>query len=252
MTTVPYTFQFGGPGGTSFLGLVQRAIRECGATGTTIATMVGATGEPQRFGDWINQAWLELQTKHDDWPWMRSSVLVGGGVSFPTVAGQGSYALGTASGTVGISSDTFGKWDRYSFRNNPTGVSTGEIYMEPIDYDVWRDGYMYGAQRNARSRPTVLAVGPSQEICLGPMPADGWTVTGDYYRAPVAMAADDDIPLGLPSQFVMLIVYQAMVYYGEYEAAPEVVTRGQSGYGKMVRELEALRFREITTAGALA
>lgn len=252
---LPYTFVFSpAVGGLTYLQLVNRLMRECGASSSAnpLSTVADQTGEPLRFVEWIDQAWLEIQTKHDDWPWMRSSSLLGGGVSFATVAGTGSYPLGTGTGTVGIEATGFGKWEERSFRNYPTGSPTSEIFMTRIGFDRWRDGYMYGAQRSARSRPTVVAVGPDQSVCVGPMPTSGYTIIGDYYWQPVPMSADADYPYGLPAQFNMAIVYLAMIYYGEYEAAPEVVTRGREGYAKLMRQLEALRARRVGVAGALA
>ena len=48
------------------------------------------SSELQRIINWVGDAWNEIQTAHDDWDWMRSSVLLGGGVTFPTIAAQAS------------------------------------------------------------------------------------------------------------------------------------------------------------------
>lgn len=254
-STPPYPFSYPPQyRGLTFLQLVQRAVRECGAAGTSIASVVDQTGENLRFVDWINEAWLEIQGKHDDWPWMRSSSLMGEGVSFVTVNGQPFYMLGVSTGATTFSEAAyFGRWCRYSFRCHTTSTNgRDEIFLDEIDYDSWRNAYMYGAQRDVRTRPVVMAIGPSQEICLGPVPTGNYTVTGDYFRAPAAMAENGDRPIGLPIPFQMMIVYLAMTFYGMYEPAPEVVQRGQAGYQKLLRQLEALRMPEITAGSALA
>lgn len=236
----------------NYLSLSQRLMQECSVTGT-LSTTVGATGEMLRVTSWINSAWNDLQTRHDDWEWLRSSVLTGGGVSFATVAGQAYYPLGTGVGTVGLAASSFGKWDIRSFRCNTTTVGyLDETYLDPIGYDEWRNGYMYGAMRSVQTRPVAVAIGPAKELCLGPPPNGNYTVTGDYFRPPNQFSADTDEPTGLPAQFHMAIVYNAMMMYAGYEAASEVFQRGEAGYKRLINELEANYGPRVFFGGALA
>lgn len=240
----------------NFLSLSQRLVQECGVSGT-LSTTANQTGEFLRITSWINSAWNDLQTRHDNWTWMRSSVLVGGGVSFVPVAGPGTGGaytpLGTGAGTVGVAASNFGKWVKDSFRCNTTAVTfLDETYMDPIGYDQWRNSYMYGALRTVQTRPVAIAIGPGKELCIGPPSNGNYTITGDYYRAPEQMAADTDEPTGLPNQYHMAIVYNAMMMYAGYEAASEVFQRGQGGYNRLINELEANYGPEVSFAGALA
>jgi hypothetical protein len=251
--TLPVTFAFGGSAGMTFLQLVQRAMRDCGATGASLSTVAGASGEAQRFVDWVAQAWVEIQTKRDDWQWLRSSNLLGGGISFTTVGGQAVYPIGTGAGNAGIDPAIFGKWDEDAFRLYTTAVGTNdETPLGCIPYDAWRNGWMISSARAVQTRPEIIAIAPNKSLCLGPPPTSLYTVTGDYYLAPSAMAADGDVPTGLPGQFHMAIVYLAMTYYAGYEAAPEVLARGQAGYGSLMGRLEGLQAEGITTGGPLA
>jgi hypothetical protein len=184
---------------------------------------------------------------------MRSSVLLGSGASFPTIAGQASYPLGTTTGTVGIGPDLFGKWDRETLRCFSTaGGFQGEGYLDEIPFDVWRDEYMLGAERSVQSRPMVFAVGPDESVCLGPPPNGLYTVTADYFVAPSEMVLDTDVPFGLPTRFHMLIVYRAMMKYAGYESAPEVYQRGSEENAGMYAQLLAARAPRMNFGGALA
>lgn len=233
------------------LELVERLAQECGAVPPT--TTISQTGEDLSFVNWIDQAWSEVQSKRQDWRWMRSSNILGDGVSFTTVAGQAAYELGTGAGTVGVEADNFTAWVKGSFRNYLTSVGyTGEIFMDSIGYEAWRDGYMYGAMRSVQTRPVAVAIGPNNELCLGPPPTGDYTITGDYYMAPTAMTLDADTPTGLPQQFHMVIVYLAMTYYAAYESAPEVMDAGQKGYATLMRRLEAVQAQTIHAGGPLA
>lgn len=236
----------------NFLQLGQRMVQECGISGT-LTSMQNQTGEFARVVSWVGQAWDELQTKHDDWDWMRSSNLLGAGASFATVAGQAVYPLGTGPGTCGVTLANFGKWDEETFRCYTTSVGVAdETFLDSIPFDAWRNAYMLGALRLVQTRPVAIAVGTNKALCLGP-PSDGlYTVTGDYFTSPNIMAANADEPTGLPVAYHMAIVYLAMLYYAGYESAPEVMDRGDAGYKKLLGELEAKYLPRVSFCGALA
>lgn len=233
------------------LQLSQRLALECGVSGT-LTTTIGQVGSLGRIVTWVDQSWLEVQTEKDDWNWMRSSNILGAGMSFATVAGQASYPLGTGVGTCGVTAATFGKWDRGTFRNYTTTVGiSNENYLDDIPFDVFRDSYMYGANRLVQTRPVAVAIGPDKSVCLGPPPNGLYTITGDYFVAPTAMSADTDTPTGLPAQFQIAIIYKAMMYYGAYESAPEVYQRGAQGWSLILAQLEATNTPMISFGGAL-
>lgn len=235
------------------LELVQRLGRECATSGIVATTEGPLVGEDARLVQWIDQAWSEIQTKNDDWTWMRSSNLIGAGASFATVAADYDYPLGTGPGTVGVAADNFGKWDPDSFRLYTTSVGINdELPLGLIAYEQWRNGYMIGVQRSVTTRPIVVAIGPGETVVVAPPPTAGFTITADYFVAPSAMTTNTDTPVGLPLPFHMLIVYLAMTFYAGYESAPEVLDRAQAGYAPMMRRLERLRAQPITAAGALA
>lgn len=242
----------------NFLQLCQRTCVECGvASGTAILTalpsVVGATGSVGRVVNWVGDAWNQLQMAHEDWSWMRSSNILGAGASFTTIAGQASYPLGTGPGTVGIAPDAFGKWDEGTFRNFTTAVGyRDEQPLDDISFDAWRDSYMLGAQRSEQTRPVAVAIGADESICLGPPPNDQYTITADFYVAPSLMAADTDVPVGLPKRFHMLIVYRAMISYGGYEAASEVTQRGADENARMYAQLLSVRAPRMSFGSALA
>lgn len=242
----------------NFLQLCQRTAVECGVSSTVaittaLTTVTGASGSLGRIVNWVNDGWTDVQMDHDDWSWMRSSNILGSGISFTTIAGQASYPLGTGAGTVGVDVDDFGKWDLGTFRNYTTSVGfTNENYLDDISFDAWRNAYMLGAMRTVQTRPVAIAVGPDQSLNLGPPPNALYTITGDYFVAPSEMSADTDVPTGLPTRFHMLIVYRAMMKYGGYESAPETAQRAAQENAGMYAQLEALRAPTIYFGGALA
>lgn len=235
---------------------------EGGASGS-ITTTANQTGEGQRFINWVQSAWNDIQTIHDDWAWMRSSYILNwagdtqqpnSGMSFASVAGQAVYGFGSAAGQNGVLLANFQKWVRGSFFAHPTANNDyqAETPLDWIDFDVWRNTYMLGANRDVQTRPVAVAIGPDFSVCLGPPPAAGYTITGDYYTAPTQMSADTDSPTGLPAAQHMIIVWKALLDYGGYEAASDVYQRAEMHYDNLMSQLEVLRLPEVGFAGCLA
>jgi len=226
----------------NFLQLVQRTARECGVAGVGPASVLNQTGEAGKLVGWVQDAWNDIQTAHQDWEFMRQSA------SFATVAGQAVYT----PLQCGIAAGTFGMWVRSSFRNYDTAAGIGsEVEMDFTRYDSWRHDYDLGSLKLVRTRPIVATITPAKALGLGPYPDAGYTVTADYYTAPVILAADADIPL-IDAQFHMAIVWKACMSYGAFESAPEVYGRGETEFGKLMDRMTADRIDEMTFPGALA
>lgn len=223
----------------TFLEIVNRIKRQCGVQGSQLTSFANRPEEILRLSDWANEAWMDIQLMYADWTWMRSSF------SFATVSGQAAYTPAQA----GITS--FGRWKPETMRTYVTATGTAtELFLSIMDYEVWRNIYLFGTQRNVFLRPVDVAVMPSKSLAFGPIPTAGITVTGDYYVKATEMVAETDEP-AMPSQFHMLIVYMAMMRYGEYEAASEVFQAGQRGARKLKSELMAGYMDEITVGSPL-
>ncbi len=226
----------------NFVQLVGRLRRKCRVNGTNPTALANQSEEINRLADWINEAWMEIQLKKPDWEWMRSSF------SFTTTNAKTSYSATEA----GIAAGTFANWKRDSLRNYVTATGLGsETPMAYIPYEKWRDTYLFGANRSVYSRPNEYTFAPDKTLAFGPITAAGYTVLGDYYTVATELVADADIP-SLPVQYHMAIVYRAMMFYGESEAASEVYQGGHEGYDLMMDLLGLDRMPEIQLGGALA
>lgn len=225
------------------LQLCQRLAQECGVshTGSVPVTTINQTGELKRLVDWVDQAWLEIQEKRDNWNWMISPF------SFQTVVGQYEYT----PTDVGIAA-TFANWKRDSMRTYLTSAGVGtEQFLTFMTYQAFRDYYLFSTRSTSLAQPLQMSVAPNKNLLLGAPPAAIYTCRGEYYNLPVAMASDTDSP-GMPARFHMLVVYRAMVEYGMFEAAPEVVQRGQANYDRMMKSLEDDQLFDIDVGGPLA
>jgi hypothetical protein len=224
----------------NYLGLVNRSREKCGISGDALTALSGAAGESLRVVNWVNEVWLELQTARPDWDWMRNDF------SVATVAGRATYT----PAQCGITD--WGNWALDNFRNYVTSVgNTSEIEMEVWNWESWRDTYNFGANRSVTTRPIVCAIAPDRQLCLGPIGAAGYTVTGSYFKVASELAADADIP-GMPVQFHIGIVYGVMMRYGEYESAPEVYTAGENGWKKIMARLHQTQLPALGFGASLA
>jgi hypothetical protein len=230
----------------NYLQLAQKTRRKCRISGNGPLSLTGQSEEYNRILDWVNEAWMFIQRKHEDWRWMRKSATA------VTVLGQSTYSPTTAFGLT-----DFGHWaldyERDdTFRNYVTAEGpASEVFMPVIDYDDWRDRYLYGAIRFSYSRPIEIALAPDNSLAVGPIPLAGYTLIGDYYAVPTEMTSASDEP-GMPSQYHMAIVYKAMMYYGASEAAPEVYDEGEKEFKAIMAELERAQLRRMNLAGSLA
>lgn len=222
---------------STFLELVQELRRECGVSATTQgdqpSAVLNQTGEMLRLVNWTKRAWLKIQNAQDWWLWMRQdftlSVTANVGAYLPSVA--------VDDGT-GLAISRFGRWHARSLRLYTTSVgTTDEQFLVDWDYDKFRDSYLFAGQRAQRNRPVVWAERPNDRaILLGDVPEKAYTIKGSYQRGPQALSADSDVP-ELPARFHPIIVYRAMMYYGKYEAAPEILAQGRDEYEAMLADL---------------
>lgn len=201
-------------------------------------SVVGNTGELDRVARWIRQSWTDIQLKHTTWKFLMKDL------SFTTTTSQGPYTLAE------MGASDLQELDLNTLRCYQTSVGvSSEQFLVYWEYDIFRDTYLYANPMPA-SRPTVFTVDPADKsVILAPLPSsDGWTVRGKYWRKPVTLAADADIP-ACPDQFHMAIVHRALMKYAGYEAAQEVKQTAVEEYKTLMAALEhdqldALQFGE--------
>lgn len=237
----------------NFLDLAKRTAQECRVNAASLTTVAGQTGEIGRICAWVATAWEDIQRSNPAWRFMRSLA------TCPTVNGQTSYPASSFTDSKtgqAVTAATFGRWALDyargdTFRNYVTaaGLAT-EIPMDPMEYDVWRDTYLIGANRFNFSRPAVLSVAPDDSIVTGPIAAGGYTLLGAYYVKPVTLVADTDVP-ACPSEFHMAIVYKAMQFYGVSEAAQEILDAGTAWYRTLYTELSQHQAPRFVISGPL-
>lgn len=229
----------------TFLQLVTRLCEECGVPTDDLDTVTGQTGELKRMVNAVADAWVDIQSLHRGrWKFQRRST------SWAGIAGQTTYA----TTSCGITSGTFGSWIAYTFRSYVTLLGlTSEQFLTWVEYDVFRDRYLFGPQRSVTSTPIEYTIAPADSsIILGPAPIAGYSFSGDYYRAPIRLSVDADVPALPDLHDPLIIVDRAKMAYAAYESASEVYVTGEREYLRKLRRLEADQLDMPVMPGALA
>lgn len=227
----------------NFLALVNRTRVECGVSGasTPLTTAQNLTGESARIANWVNSAWVDIQTSKDDWLFMRESF------TFNTVTQQWQYNADTDCGLA-----DFANWKRDSFRCSSVGQNyADEQLMNYMDWTTYRNLYQYGNMRTTYQRPVVVSIMPNKDLAFGAVPDQPYVIDGEYYTKPAEFSADTDTP-SLPDRFHLIIVYRAMMYYGGYEAAAEVYQRGETEFKRLENRLNIDQLATIVSGPPLA
>lgn len=220
----------------NYLAIVQELHELAGCSGPLPATVSGATGETLRLVNWVRRAWNMIQARSTAWNWLQADF------SFNTTAGVRAYTPAAAGLTT-----RFRSWDQGSLRCYlaATGVSD-EQFLVDWDYGILRDTYLYGSQSTNQSRPVVFAVRPEDKaLVLADIPDAVYTIRGRYAKGPQTLTLDADIP-ECPEEFHRVITYRALMMYGAYEAAGEVVQEGTSNYRQLMLRLADECLPDIT------
>lgn len=224
----------------NFLQLVNQTRVECGVSGPALSTAQNQTGESARIVSWVQQAWIDIQTSKEDWLFLREPF------TFNTTALQWQYTAADAGLT------NFGNWKRDSFRASSVGQSyKDEQLLNYMEWTTYRNLYRYANMRNTYARPVVVSITPEKDLAFGSIPDQAYVIDGEYYTQPVSLVLDTDSP-AIPARFQMAIVYRAMMYYAGYEAAPEVLARGDFEYRRLYSRMEIDQLPTIVSGPPLA
>jgi len=211
----------------TYLQLCARLRQEAGISGNGPTSVLNQTGPLSNVINWIQQAWIDIQQKRPNWLFMNAEFI------FDTIANQRDYIAADFAIT------DLKLWDLESFLlyNKSVGV-TDQKKIIFLDYSYWRN--FYRAQMDARpaDRIQYLTVLANNTIRFEPKPDTIYTIEGEYKKSTQIFSADADTPTGLPDDFHMIIVWQALKTYAHFEDAPEVLSQAEINFDNLLNRLE--------------
>jgi hypothetical protein len=235
----------------TYLELCRKLAREALVTqSTTVPSAVtGQTGQLYRLIEWVRDAWVDVQNRHDDWRWMRRAFTLN------TVSGDDSYAYGDATDVdAAVAISRFKHWwahddrDPYKCYLQSDGIATQYrlIYM-PWESFKWI--YLMGSQNNGK--PAHITVDHQDNLRIGPKPDGVYVVTGDFQRGAQVLSANGDIP-ELPKDHHDVIWSYAIQKYGMTHVAQEAFIKGDREATRRMRALERSQKPQLVTGAPLA
>jgi len=210
----------------TFLQLCQRLRQETGISGVGPSAVTGQVGELKKIVDWTLSAYEDIQNLHASWKFLQTSF------TFPTIAATQNYT------PEAVSLSDLATWKTSEETDLTIYSSTSdEQYLLYVPWNNFKSVYMFGSNRIQTLRPTIATIKPDNSMSLWAIPNDVYTVTGEYYKKAQTMTLTTDEPL-IPSQYHLIIVWRALMYYGAFVAADEKYSHGQNEYMRILKRLE--------------
>lgn len=113
---------------------------------------------------------------------------------------------------------------------------SGELPLPFMAWESFRSSYDQSAAFTGT--PRLISEDNTGRWRLYPVPQYTYTLKFDYIRQPQILSAFGDIPRGLNDDFVDIIMWKALIYYGEFDEQPSVVLRARGHYKNLLSRLE--------------
>jgi len=126
-------------------------------------------------------------------------------------------------------------------------VSIGQGYLQSSSYNSFADAYRVIQD----GEPNVWSIRPDGVLVFNAKPTANKSVTYESYATPSSMVNNTDVP-ALPERYHMLIVYEALRSYSQFDEAPELEKKAFLYYEEMLADLERDQLARIVAPEALA
>ena len=191
------------------LQLAQRLRSEAGAlSASPLTTTLNLTGDSARLVDWVDAAWIEIQQMRKwNWLWEQATVTITAGTNL-TAGSVPAHRYDRDSAFVGQTPLTYADWDVFR-----TEWTTTEIV----------DG-----------TPQWWTIRPDNAFVVNAKPTADFAITVERWKNPIAMAADADEP-AMPSEFHMLIVWKAVMFYAGWDEAGAMYQNAAANFRRIFK-----------------
>jgi hypothetical protein len=204
---------------STYLQLCKDTQAACEISGTSITSVSGQSGILSDLTRWVADADVAIQREANNWDFLYKDTY-----SESTVAGTASY---NKPSDLGI-------WDRKTFYLDRT--TANYVQLREVEYRTWFNSLGLGTQTNRQ--PTQFVINPSKNLILHSPPDAVYTLTANYWCAPVRMTADGDFSL-IPEAFIRCIIAKAKMYYAISQEATEVYQEAFAEYSDVLSQLKS-------------
>jgi hypothetical protein len=223
----------------NFLSMCQRLVKEAGIPGSGPATTSNQSGILKSVVEWIQSADEDIQNLHSDWQFLVRCF------EFSTTSGQQVYTP-IEAGVSDLNQWRCNDYDQISCRI----AYSDEQFMIPLSWREFKRIYLNGTYRSVAGRPQFFAIQPDKSMVLYPIPDAEYSIAGEYSRKAQTLTNNTDEPL-YPSEYHMIAVWRALMFYGAYDAADERYKHGQNEYRRILSALHADQMPSISWGNPL-
>jgi hypothetical protein len=201
----------------NFLEACKTVRQECGVQGdSTPAAVTNQLGMLKRIVEWVQAADNEINTKWSDWDFLWSEF------SANTIIGDSSL----------LKPADFGMWDKEAF-----SINKGSEDGYELPHVVYKE-YRINVGLKTNQKPISITVLPNGNLATN-QPSDAvYPISGIYWRTPIVLAADTDIP-AYPVRFHRALVARAKMFFFEDQEAWDNFQTAKDEYTFRLDELEA-------------
>jgi len=212
----------------TYLQLLQRTHYESGTSGSAPTAVTGLTGKLLRMANWVQQGWVDIQNERPNWKFSW------GEFTFDTISGTRDYSPTAMAAPI----TDLKHWDTGSFLIYKDSIgASDQNELEFMPWSEWRSGYRNQMTARPNDRPQLFTLTPANSVRFEPVPDAVYNIAGEYSKLSQVLAADGDIPT-LPDDYHMIIVWQALKFYGFFEDAPDVLDMAETNFENMLVKLE--------------
>jgi hypothetical protein len=230
----------------NYLQLCQRTATESG-TGSFPGIVTGLSGRPLDIANWVQQAWIDIQTDRDEWLWMEDRL------EGTLISGISSYE----ASDLGLT--RFRQWkpgrDPESKIENFTvqAVGEGRAQESPIRHMPWGRfwrTYDRGANASQTDRPIYYSVDGQERLRFWPVPNGSYTLRGVYRKSAQVLTLSEDIP-EIHEDHHMIIVWKALLLLAASDESFDQPRFWGTNYTDMLGDLQRTELPEIRLNGPL-
>ena len=178
-------------------------------------------GETGRLVNWIKRADRKITLKWINWKFMRG-----------TFAAAGGNTTSASVATLAKPSD-LKTWDLKTFKITYPG-ETDKQPLEAVEYEQVKDEIL----DTTEGAPWRVIIMPDNSLMFEGVPDGVYTIDADYYKTYTPLTVNGSIPAMPADYHDTVIIGQGMVYYGNYENAPEIKQQGMELLEDGLMELE--------------
>lgn len=215
----------------NFLDICKRLRQEAGYSGSGPTKVTGQTGEMLNVVTWAKDAWLQLQKMRSDWRFMLKP--------FEATINQGGF-------TAQLNSD-FRKIKTHSVVM--TRQDGSKSFPTEIDPEEMRQ--IQRESQDIPSYPRYFAVDDAGLMTVFPSCNESVSFSGDYYRAPVELAENTDVP-HISTEHHIAIVWLALITCGAYEEASNTYQHAKDQWTAHLSDINRTEKPKTSVGGRVA